>query len=82
MSKRRRRTWRSSCGKAAWIGRRLPVPQSRDRSWGMFGDDLKKTRLVSISPVTTATLRELGLEPAAEAAEATVAGVVDVLCHR
>ena len=53
------------------------------RSLGrMFGDDLKKTRLVSISPVTTATLRELGLEPAAEAAEATVAGVVDVLCHR
>ena len=49
---------------------------------GMFGDDLKKTRLVSISPVTSATLRELGLEPAAEAAEATVAGVVDVLCHR
>jgi uroporphyrinogen III methyltransferase/synthase len=50
--------------------------------WGMFGDDLKKTRLVSISPVTTATLRELGLEPAAEAAEATVAGVAAVLCHR
>ncbi len=50
--------------------------------WALFGDALQQTRLVSISPVTTATLRELGLEPAAEAAEATLPGVVDALCHR
>ena len=50
--------------------------------WHMFGDDLRKTRLVSISPVTTATLHELGLEPAAEALEATIVGVIDALCHR
>ena len=50
--------------------------------WAMFGNDLKQTRLVSISPVTSATLRELGLEPAAEAAEATMPGVVAALRHR
>ena len=32
--------------------------------------------IISISPVTTATLRELGYEPAAEAKEYTMAGVV------
>ncbi|MHB8861684.1 MAG: uroporphyrinogen-III C-methyltransferase [Pirellulaceae bacterium] len=51
--------------------------------WAMFGHDLRQTQLVSISAVTTATLRELGLEPAAEAVEATMPGVVDILCrHR
>jgi uroporphyrinogen III methyltransferase/synthase len=42
----------------------------------MFGDSLRKTKLVSISPVTSATLRELGYEPSAEAAEYTMTGVV------
>lgn len=42
----------------------------------MFGEDLRRGRLVSISPVTTATLRELGFEAAAEACEYTMAGVV------
>ena len=42
----------------------------------MFGDSLQQTKLVSISPVTSATLRELGLAPAAEAKEYTMAGVV------
>lgn len=36
-------------------------------------------RLASIGPVTTAALRELGLEPAIEAAEHTPAGLVDAL---
>jgi uroporphyrinogen III methyltransferase/synthase len=49
--------------------------------WALFGNDLRQTRLVSISPVTSATLRELGLEPAAEAVEATMSGVVDILCQ-
>jgi len=53
------------------------------RSLGrMFGDDLRKTRLVSISPVTSATLRELGFEPAAEAEEATMAGLLRALAQR
>lgn len=47
------------------------------RSLGrLFGDDLRHTQLASLSPVTSATLRELGLEPAVEAQEATLAGLV------
>jgi uroporphyrinogen III methyltransferase / synthase len=42
----------------------------------MFGESLRMTGLVSISPVTSATLRELGHQPAAEAKEYTMAGVV------
>src|SRR5262249_39914317 len=38
-----------------------------------------ETRLVSISPVTSATVRELGLAVAAEAVEYTTAGVVAAL---
>jgi uroporphyrinogen III methyltransferase/synthase len=46
---------------------------------GLFGDDLKRAKLVSISPVTSATLAELGLVPAAEAAEYTMLGLVQAL---
>lgn len=42
----------------------------------MFGDDLRRARLASISPITTGTLRELGHEPSAEATEYTMPGVV------
>jgi uroporphyrinogen III methyltransferase / synthase len=42
----------------------------------MFGDDLRRAKLASISPLTSATLRELGFEPAAEAAVYTLAGLV------
>lgn len=42
----------------------------------MFGPALGQMRLVSISPITSATLRELGLSPAAEATEFTFAGLV------
>ncbi|MEX2175454.1 MAG: uroporphyrinogen-III C-methyltransferase [Pirellulaceae bacterium] len=42
----------------------------------MFGAALARTKLVSISPLTSATLRELGYEPAAEAQEYTLAGVI------
>jgi uroporphyrinogen III methyltransferase/synthase len=42
----------------------------------MLGESLRRTKLVSISPITSATLRELGFEPAAEASEYTMAGVV------
>jgi uroporphyrinogen III methyltransferase/synthase len=45
----------------------------------LFGEDLKKARLVSISPITSQTLRELGFEPAAEASRYTLAGVVQAL---
>lgn len=42
----------------------------------MFGDDLRRARLVSISPLTSGTLHELGFTPSAEATEATMEGVV------
>jgi uroporphyrinogen III methyltransferase / synthase len=45
----------------------------------MFGDDLRRTRLASISPVTSAVLRELGFEPAAEATVYTMDGLVDTI---
>ena len=45
----------------------------------LFGDELRKSKLASISPITSATLRELGYEPAAEAREYTIEGVVDAI---
>jgi uroporphyrinogen III methyltransferase/synthase len=45
----------------------------------MFGDALHHTRLVSISPITSATLRQLGFEPFAEAETYTIEGVSLVL---
>ncbi len=42
----------------------------------LFGDDLRRSKLASISPITSATLRELGYEPATEAKEYTMDGVV------
>ena len=47
----------------------------------MFGDSLQKTKLASISPITSATLRELGYEPAAEAKEYTPEGVVEAITN-
>jgi len=49
----------------------------------LFGEHLRKTRLVSISPITTATLKQLGFVPDIEAEEATISGIVTALCsHR
>jgi len=48
----------------------------------LFGDSLKTTKLVSISPITTNTLRELGHEPAAEASEYTMAGVIAAILSK
>ena len=42
----------------------------------MFGAELRKARLASLSPITSATLRQLGHEPAVEATEYTLAGLV------
>lgn len=42
----------------------------------LFGEDLRRSRLVSISPITSATLRELSFPPAAEAERYTMAGVI------
>lgn len=45
----------------------------------MFDDGLRHARLASISPVTSETLRDLGLEPAVEAVEYTMPGVVQAI---
>jgi uroporphyrinogen III methyltransferase/synthase len=45
----------------------------------LFGGDLAKARLASISPVTSETLRELGFVPAVEAASYTMAGLVEAI---
>lgn len=45
----------------------------------LFGDELRQTKLASISPITTATLRELGFEPVVEASVFTMEGVVDAM---
>jgi uroporphyrinogen III methyltransferase/synthase len=45
----------------------------------LFGGNLRKAKIASISPVTSATLRELGHEPTAEAAQYTMEGVVQAI---
>lgn len=42
----------------------------------MFGDDLHKAKLASISPITTGTLKELGYSVDAEAVEYSMDGIV------
>jgi uroporphyrinogen III methyltransferase / synthase len=41
----------------------------------LFGADLRRAKLASISPITSGTLRELGHEPAVEATEYTMPGL-------
>lgn len=45
----------------------------------MFGPNLRRAKLASISPITSATLRELGFEPAAEATVYTMLGLVEAI---
>lgn len=47
----------------------------------LFGDRLRAVKLASISPVASATLRDLGFEPAAEATTYTMEGVVQAVLH-
>lgn len=45
----------------------------------LFGDDLRQTRLAAISPLTAATLTELGFPPAMVAGTYTAQGLVDAI---
>jgi len=45
----------------------------------LYGDLLNKTRLASISPLTSEAIRALGYEPAAEASEHSMQGLADVI---
>jgi len=50
------------------------------RSLGrLFGPRLAKTRLASISPITSGVLRGLGYEPAVEAKQYTLEGIVEAM---
>ena len=45
----------------------------------LFGSALNRCKLASISPITSATLRELGFQPAVEATEYTTDGLVQAI---
>jgi uroporphyrinogen III methyltransferase/synthase len=45
----------------------------------LFGDDLRKARLASISPVTSGTIRRTGHSPTVEASQYTMAGLVEAI---
>lgn len=47
----------------------------------LYGDLLRKARLVSISPLTSQALRQLGHEPAAEASPHTMDALVEAIRH-
>jgi len=45
----------------------------------LYGDAVRRAQLASISPLTSAALRDLGCEPAAEASPHTTAGLLDAI---
>jgi len=47
----------------------------------LFGEDLRRAKLASISPLTSGALRELGASPAVEAAAYTMAGLVAAIVN-
>jgi uroporphyrinogen-III synthase len=47
----------------------------------LYGKALKTARFASIGPLASATLRELGFEPAVEASPQTTAGLVDAILN-
>ena len=62
------------CGKIHWVTvSSSAIGRSLVR---MFGEELRRTKLVSISPITSQTLSECGFPPAVEAAEATLSALV------
>ncbi|NQU25011.1 MAG: uroporphyrinogen-III C-methyltransferase [Candidatus Nealsonbacteria bacterium] len=48
----------------------------------LYGEALSSAQLASISPLTSAALRDLGYAPAAEASPHTVEGIVDAILSR
>jgi len=45
----------------------------------MFGDLLRRVSLVSISPLTSKALRDLGFPPQREAGEISIEGIMNAL---
>ena len=48
----------------------------------MFGENLRRTKLASISPITSGVLVELGFEPTAEASEYTIDAIGQAILER
>ncbi len=70
-------TDRLEAGEISWVTvTSSAIARSIVRLWG---DRLHRTQLASISPVTSATLRELGFPPAAEATVYTMEGLVQAV---
>ncbi len=66
-----------SAGTIDWVAvTSAAIARSLDR---LYGAALKRARLASIGPVTSAALRALGHEPAVEAAPHTIAGLVEAM---
>jgi uroporphyrinogen III methyltransferase/synthase len=65
-------------GKIDWL---LAMSSASARSLiNLFGESLRRTRIASLSPLTSATLRECGWEPAVEATPHTGAGLIAAIC--
>jgi uroporphyrinogen III methyltransferase/synthase len=47
----------------------------------LFGDDLRRAKFASISPLTSLALRDAGFDVAAEAKSYTTFGLVDAICE-
>ncbi len=47
----------------------------------LFGENLRRAKLASISPLTSGVLRELGYEPVVEATEFTMPGLVAAIAQ-
>ena len=66
-----------SSGEIDWIT--VTSPATAKSLARLYGDGLKRARLASISPLTSAALRKSGYEPAAEASPHTTDGLVDAI---
>ena len=66
-----------SCGRIDWVT--VTSPATARSVVRLYGDALRHARLVSISPLTSTALRDLGYQAAAEASEHTTAGIVDAI---
>ena len=75
------RTWPrcSAAGQIDWV---TVTSSAIARSLAkLFGEQLRRAKLASISPLTSGVLRELGYQPAVEAAEYTMPGLAAAIAR-
>lgn len=68
-----------SADKIDWVV--MTSPAVAEAAHGLFGERLSGWRIATISPLTSAAVRALGLRVAAEAAEATAPGLVRAMAE-